>query len=307
MATHTADRDRWLEARRAGIGASDAAVILGVSKWKSPLQLFAEKAGLADVAETEKDYLTWGHRLEPVIASAYEDETGRTTYDPGDYEIQRHPHVPWMIATVDRLVTRWPDDSPHRPPVEVAGAPGVLELKTTNAFRREEWKDEPPLAYQVQLQHQMAVTGHLWGSIAVLIGGQSFLWTDIPRNQDFIDRLMAAEEKFWQRVLKRDAPEPDASRSATQILQALYPRDTEPAIELPIEAVDWDRDRTHAIEVIKNYEEIKNECENRLKAAIGAHAAGVLASGARYSWKTSERKGYMVAPTTIRILRRTAQ
>jgi putative phage-type endonuclease len=307
MMPTTTDRDHWLEARRAGIGASDAAVILGVSKWKSPLQLFAEKTGLADVAESEKDYLTWGHRLEPVIASAYEDETGRTTFDPGDYAIQRHSHVPWMIATIDRLVTRWPEDSPHRPPVEIPGAPGVLELKTTNAFRREEWKDEPPLAYQIQLQHQMAVTGHMWGSIAVLIGGQSFLWTDIARNQDFIDKLMTAEEKFWMRVLRRDAPEPDASRSASQILQALYPRETEPAIELPIEAIDWDRDRTHAIEVIRNYEDIKNECENRLKAAIGPHEAGVLASGARYAWKASERKGYTVAPSTTRILRRTAQ
>lgn len=302
-----AEREAWLEARRGGIGSSDAAVILGISKWKSPLQLFAEKAGLADITEDEKDYLTWGHRLEPVIADAYEDETGRTTHDPGDYDVQRHGNAPWMIATIDRLVVAVPADSPHRPPTIVADAPGVLELKTTNAFRREEWKDEPPLAYQVQLQHQLAVTGHLWGSIAVLIGGQSFLWTDIPRNDAFIERLMQAEEKFWQRVIKRDAPEPDASRSSTKILEALYPRETEPAVDLPIEAVDWDRDRAHAMDVIKTYEAVKTEAENRIRAAIGTHAAGILPSGARYTWKASSRAGYTVAPTNIRTLRRSAQ
>jgi putative phage-type endonuclease len=299
-----AARDHWLEQRRTGIGASDAPVIVGAAKWRSPLQLFAEKAGLADVTEDEKDYLTWGHRLEPIIASAYEDETGRTTFDPGDYEIQRHESVPWMIATIDRLVVGWNADGPHRPPHE---APGVLELKTANAFRKDDWKDGPPLAYQVQLQHQLAVTGHLWGSIAVLIGGQSFLWTDIPRNNEFIDKLMIAEERFWQRVIRRDPPEPDASRSSSQILQALYPRETEGVMELPIEAVEWDRDRAHAMDVIKTYEDIKSECENRIKAAIGAHAAGVLPSGVRYTWKSSTRRGYTVAETTTRTLRRSAQ
>lgn len=297
------DRDAWLEARRSGIGASDAAVILGVSKWKSPLQLFAEKAGLADVTETEKDYLKWGHRLEPVIATAYEEETGRVTYDPGDYEIARSADAPFMIATLDRLVTGWSTDQ-HAPPFE---APGVLELKTTSAFRREEWKDEPPLAYQIQLQHQLAVTGHLWGSIAVLIGGQAFQWTDIKRSETFIEQLMSAEERFWKRVQKREPPEPDSSVSTTKILHALYPKEENDAIELPIEAVEWDKDRALAIEIIKTQEDIRRECENRIKAVIGTHAVGMLPSGGRYTWKTSSRAGYTVEPTSTRTLRRSAQ
>ncbi len=299
----TAARDAWLEARRSGIGASDAAIILGVSKWKSPLQLFAEKTGLADVTEDEKDWLRWGHRLEPVIADAYEEETGRTTYDPGDFEIQKSADAPWMIATLDRLVTGWSTDR-HVPPVE---APGVLELKTTSAWRREDWKDEPPLAYQIQLQHQLAVTGHLWGSIAVLIGGQTFQWTDIRRNDLFIEQMMAAEERFWKRVQRREPPEPDSSVSTTKILHALYPKEENDAIDLPIEAVEWDKDRALAAEIIKTQEEIKRECENRLKAVIGNHAVGILPSGSRYTWKTSVRGGYTVAPTTTRILRRSAQ
>lgn len=299
----TAARDAWLQERRRGIGASDAAVILGVSKWKSPLQLYAEKTGLADLPEEEKDYLDWGHRLEPVIASAYEDETGRKTYDPGDYEIQHSADSPHMIATVDRFVTEWAD-STIAPPF---AAPGVLELKTTSAFRREQWKDEPPLAYQIQLQHQLAVTGHLWGSIAVLIGGQTFLWNDIPRNETFIEQLRVAVDRFWQRVIKRDPPEPDSSVSATKILHALYPREEHDAIELPIEAVEWDRDRQLAIEIVKTQEEIRREAENRIKAALKTHAVGILPSGSRYTWRESSRAGYTVGATTSRTLRRTGQ
>jgi hypothetical protein len=78
-------------------------------------------------------------------------------------------------------------------------------------------------------------------------------------------------------------------------------------VELPIDAIEWDRERTHAMDVLKNYEVIKRESENRLKAAIGAHAAGILPSGARYTWKASTRAGYTVEPTITRILRRSAQ
>ncbi len=297
------DRSAWLEERRQGIGASDAAVILGVSKWKSPLQLYAEKVGLADLTEDEHDHIKWGHRLEPVIADAYEEETGRTTYDPGNYAIERSGTVPFMFATLDRIVTKW-DDGPTPPPF---ATPGALELKTTSAWRREDWRDEPPLAYQIQLQHQLAVTGYLWGSIAVLIGGQTFLWTDIPRNQSFIDQLIAAEEKFWRRVEKRDPPEPDSSVSATKILHALYPREEADAIDLPIEAVEWDRDRALAVEIIKTQEDVKREAENRIKAALGIHAVGILPNGNRYTWKASNRAGYTVAATQVRTLRRSAQ
>lgn len=304
-------RDAWLEERRTGIGASDAAIILGISKWKSPLQLFAEKAGLADIPEDEKDYLSWGHRLEPVIAGAYQDETDRLTLDPGDFAIERSADVPFMLATIDRFIVGWPMDRPrpeYAPEGSSAGpARGVLELKTANAFRREEWKDEPPLAYQIQLQHQLAVTGLQWGSIAVLIGGQQFLWTDIARNQPFIDALIAAEERFWRRVQTKEAPEPDSSQSATKILHALYPRELHDATDLPIEAVEWDRDRTLAMEIIRTQEAVKRETENRIKAAMGDHAVGILPSGARYTWKSSTRAGYTVAPTSVRTLRRTGQ
>jgi len=63
-----ASRAEWLEQRRQGIGASDAAVILGLTKWKSPMGLYAEKTGLVPMGQEETDLLEWGNRLEPVIA-----------------------------------------------------------------------------------------------------------------------------------------------------------------------------------------------------------------------------------------------
>ena len=40
------DRVEWLEARKDGLGASDAAALLGLSPWKTNVQLWEEKCGL---------------------------------------------------------------------------------------------------------------------------------------------------------------------------------------------------------------------------------------------------------------------
>jgi len=293
-----AARAEWLEARRQGIGSSDAPVILGLTTWKSPLALYAEKAGLVPLPEDDTDRLRWGHRLEPAITQAYEEDTGRRTYDPGDFTLERHGSAPWMIATLDRLVVEW-TDAPHPPPLEQIG---VLELKTADAFKREVWREEPPLAYQVQLQHQLAVSGHQWGSIACLIGGHTFVWQDVARNDAFIAELMLAEERFWQRVQQRDPPPPDASKASSDILQQLYPQETEETIALPVDAVEWDRERRLSMEIIATHEDIKHECENRLRAALGTAAVGVLPTGVRYTWKT--RKAYTANVGATRILRR---
>lgn len=299
--TDLPDREAWLAARRSGIGSSDAPAILGLTKWRSSLQVYAEKAGLINPSVEETDAQRWGKLLEPVIAAEYERETKRTTYDPGPFTIQRCADAPFMLATLDRLVVGF-FDATTKPPVE---APGVLELKTASVFKREEWHDEPPLMYQVQLQHQLAVTGHLWGSLAVLIGGQSFYWADIKRNDAFIDKLMLREAEFWERIQQRRPPPPDGSKASRETLQALYPKEEiDDTVRLGAEALSWDAEREAGHRVIKIQEDIIDEIDNKLRAAIGMHVAGVLPNGVRYVWKTEPRKAYSVEASARRVLRR---
>jgi putative phage-type endonuclease len=299
MTATDTDRQAWLQARKTGIGATDAAVILGLSKFKSPLALYAEKAGLVDEDQEEHDAMEWGRRLEPVIAQKYEEVTGRETFDPGPFEIQRNASEPWMFATLDRIVTAPPADGalPY-------DSPGVLELKTAAAWARDQWDKEPPPIYQVQVQHQLAVTGHLWGSIAVLIGGRTFRWQDIERNETFINRLMKLEHEFWLRIQRRDPPPPDGSRATAEVLAMLYPHETHEVVQLPAEAAGWDIQRETAIRAIEQAEEKKTEAENRIKAAIGNYAIGVMPNGVRYHWKTVNRKAYAVEASSYRKLAR---
>jgi putative phage-type endonuclease len=283
-----------LSRSRKQIGGSEASIILGLNPWVTRLQLWAEKTGRIfppDLDEVEA--VQWGTRLEPLVADVYAQATGRALRVVA--ETQVHPAHPWMIGHLDRIVRK-----PERED------DGVLEVKTTSAYKAGDWREEPPLMYQVQLQHYLAVTGLRWGSFAVLIGGQNLRWADIERNDQFIELLIAQEREFLDAVESDTPPEPGSSAKEAKVLEALYPSETpESAIALPPESLEWDVKLHEAKKEIKDWETVKREMENHLKAAIGERQFGVLpAAAGRYSWRTINKKSYTVEETSYRELRR---
>jgi putative phage-type endonuclease len=289
------DRPTWLEARRGGIGASDAPVILGLSPWKTALALYAEKLGLEIDEPEQSEAMTWGLRLQPVIIAAYESETKRVVLPEPDFTVTRSPDHAWMLASLDAQV-RKELDSPDT---------GVLEVKTTSAFNKEDWTEAPPLMYQVQVQHQLAVTGARWGAIVCLIGGQRLVWADVERNDAFIERLIVKEQEFWERLQAKEPPQVDDSKASKEILGRLYPREAPGlVVNLGEDGEIWDAKLENAKERIKDAEKAKLEAENHLKAALGEAETGVLPNGVTYTWKAGERKGYVVDATMVRTLRR---
>lgn len=288
------DELTWLQERQEVIGASEVAIVLGVSKWGSPFSLYCKKLGLAPLDTEESEAARWGKHLEPVIADAYAEETGRKLIDHGRYTLKRHAQLPFLGATLDREIV----DAPE--------GPGVLEIKTAGAFLAHEWTDEPPLAYQLQLQAQLAVMGprYKWGSIAALIGGQTFKWCDIPRRDDVIAVIEQECAEFWRRVQKEDPPPVDGSVATSEALRALYPGQNGESVILPAEAEEWDRIRKEAHEEIEKWAAKKLEVENRLRAAIGSASFGLLPGGGKYSLKEVTKKEYTVKASSYRALRR---
>ena len=278
-ATVLSSREAWLEYRDKGIGASDAPAILGISPWKSALQLYTEKIGLAAHDKAETDYLLWGLRLEPVMRKAYEEETGRVTVGNGGYVIYRHPLHPWMFCTPDAFV------------VDREKGKGVLELKNAAWFKRSDWQDGAPLMYQVQVQHQLAVTGLPWGAIAVLIGGNAFFQYDIQRDDQFIESLIEYEAEFWHRTCRGEAPDPDASKSAADALGIIFKDARAERIALPSSVLDWDAQLERGKKISEQGETLEREAENFIKLALGNAVEGVLPNGVVYSWKTQTRAG----------------
>lgn len=290
------NRQAWLKARRSGLGGSDAAAVLGLSPWKSPLALWSEKCGLVEQPNLDElEYIEWGNVLEEPIAKKYVQVTGRTLIDHGRFAIRHHPEKSFMHCTIDREIEPSPEDK--------ITIPGDLSIKNVGAFKAKDWESEAPLLYQVQLQHELSVTGLQWGSFAVLIGGQKFAWLDTPRNDRFISHLVEKEEEFWDMVQRGNPPEADASDSTKEVLLRLYPKDTGDSKALPDDFAAFAERRRALKEQAKAIEAELQGIDNQIKAVIGAATIGLLPDGSGYSWKSQHRDTYTVAASDYRVLR----
>lgn len=211
--TSDLSRDDWLAVRRTGIGGSDAAAAVGLNPYMSTLELWLDKTGRAegmprpDPADTTSPTY-WGTLLEPIVAAVYTQQTGNKVRKVN--AVLRHPSIPWMLANIDR---------------EIVGVRDVqiLECKTAGEYGARLWREGVPEYVQIQVQHQLAVTGKTAAHVAVLLCGQALEVHRIERDDALIGRLIELEARFW-RFVETDTPPPaDGSESADRALRHLYP------------------------------------------------------------------------------------
>lgn len=208
--TRDMDREDWLQVRKTGIGSSDAAAAIGLCPYKSQLELWLEKTGRAPAVEAEPEDgpMYWGTLLEPYVATAYTQRTGRKVRRLN--AVLQHPTFPFMLANIDR---------------EVVGSQEVqvLECKTAGEFGARLWREGVPEYVQLQVQHQLAVTGKQVADVAVLLCGQKLEIHRIERDEEVIARLVVLEANFWEHVVQDAPPPADGSESAAKALRHLYP------------------------------------------------------------------------------------
>lgn len=289
---HSGEHDeQWLEKRRvSGIGASESAVILGLSPWSSPFELYGQKIGLIDATE-QTEAMKWGLILEGPILKEFAKETGREVWPWGEL-LQSKEH-PFLIATPD-----------GRQAAKNRDSLGVVQVKTS-AYRAADWENGVPPHVYCQMQHEMAVTGHTWATAVVLLRGSKLLWSDVERDDKFINEtLIPAVNDFWKRVVAQEPPpEVDGSEATKKALAAIYPQDNQETIELDGHFLDLHFERGQLAEHKRNVETSLREIDNKFRAAIGENTFAQLSNGARYSLKTQERKEYTVPAKSFRVLR----
>lgn len=277
--TNELTHDEWLTARNTGIGGSDIGAIAGLNKWKSPIKVYMEKAeGMSeDLSDNETVY--WGNALEDLVAQEFSKRTGLKTRRRN--AILKHPEYEWALANVDRLIVANDDRGP-----------GVLEVKTANAFALKDWDgDEIPASYLVQLQWYLFVTGYQWGAFAALIGGQKFVMKEVERDDELINYLYNIASEFWnENVIPRIPPEIDGSNSSSLLLNALYPSsEVDSEIELDSESEKY-IDALNQIKIeIDELETKKKEYENKLKVMLGENEKGITPNYT-VTWKSVSSK-----------------
>lgn len=179
--------EEWLELRKSKIGASDAPVILGVSPWKSPYQLWQEKLGLSNDHQMNSS-MKRGHDLEPVALEKYNETVGYKLSPT----VVFHPKIEWMMASLDGL------SEDRKIAVEIK-CPGKEDHFIASQGRI-------PDKYFPQLQHQLAVIGlpmiHYFS-----FSDENFHLVEVHRDEKYIEHLISEEGAFWNKVQNFECPE----------------------------------------------------------------------------------------------------
>ena len=277
--TNDLNREQWLNVRKGGIGSSDAAAAVGLNPYKSQLELWMEKTGRDDNLPKVDPYdesspMYWGTLLEPIVAAHYTRRTGNKVRRIN--AVWQHPYQPWMLANLDR---------------EVMGAPDVqiLECKTAGINGARLWKDGVPEYVQLQVMHQLAVTGHKAADVAVLIGGQELQVHRIERDEALIQHLVELERRFWGYVERNEAPPADGSDSADLALRCLYPKDGGQVLDLSqdLEMSAAFSDLLAVRQVLSAHTQLEAQLKQRIQQRMG-EASQAIFDGGDVTWKRSK-------------------
>lgn len=293
----TQNEEEWKEQAASGIGASEAAAVLGLSKWATPLQVWARKRKLPGSEVHENEAMYWGRVLEEPVCQRYAELTGHHLTDLGRFTRLRSKEHLFMVCTLDRIIID---------PTGEHDGPGCLEAKTTDKRNAYLWDEGVPDMYMVQVQHQLAITGFKWGVLAVLIGGNDFRYYVIERDDNLIAGMLPELAEFWKHVEECDEPDVTGAPQESAVLNALHPKEEKgKKIALdPEEFAELDAEYAQLKQTVKEAEARLDVITAQVKQAMGEAERADAPSGAYYSWKQRHVKEQVRPATTYRHFQR---
>lgn len=256
--------------REASIGSSDAPIVVGVSPYQSPVELYWKLRGdLPRYSAEETQAQRIGSKLEPVIAEMAAEDLGiKIRRCP----TRRHARYPFMVANLD---------------FEIVGnsrGPGVFEVKNRSGSKPY---SELPADIDIQVRHQMAVTNRDWAIVAVLFEFCILKTYEVFRSEQTEHDMIQAESKFMDCVLEGIVPPHEWTPDSLDVLKQLYPSSAARTVTLG---------EGHAVNVVgylkakaqlDDIETVKAIYEGAIKEAMGDAEAAII-PGYRVSWKSTK-------------------
>lgn len=263
-----------IQQRMGYLGGSDVAAVLGLSRFKTPLKIWAEKTGqLLPEDISGQINVRLGNKLEQTVAEFFMEETDKKVHRVN--ETIYHPKHPFLAANIDR---------------RVVGEEALLECKTASAWVAKEWAGEDiPQEYVIQVLHYLAVTGKKYGYIAVLIGNQDFKWKKIERDEEVIKSMIEKEVNFWNNFVVPKVMPMQISYQDSDTLYRLFPTAEEGSVvELGDDADKLIETRNAMVQDKKSLEAQLDRMENEIKAILKENESG---ESERYivTWKNQVR------------------
>jgi putative phage-type endonuclease len=245
--------EEWEKDRAKGIGGSDIAALMGLSPYKTPLQLYLDKIGEGEeFIETQKTKM--GHIMEPVILDLFREATGLNvrSFDKTSFI---NKEFPYFRASLDGDVV---DANMNRT--------AIVEVKNVGGYGTSLWEDGVPSYYYTQAQFYAGILGVPKIYVGALFDGYDFKFYSYDYDPQLFLEMWTKGKTFWENnVQKRIPPEPITEED----VKLLYPK---PEAGKTIEADSIAVMRLNELMVLKDQiadlDEKRKALETELKAQI---------------------------------------
>lgn len=221
------DREQFIIDRKKGLGGSDIAAIMGISPWKTPMDVYLEKT--TEVQDIDNEALKRGRRAENYVLDTYEEMSGNKIIR--NIDTIEDKKYPFLFANID---------------AKAAEDNIIVEAKTTSDFLSN-WGGLPEY-YKTQVAHYAHITNADRVHIPVLFSGWQYRCFIYERDIDFENQIKTRAIWFWTNHVKKKIP-PKAT--CPEDTAKLYPNSNGRAIKADKCAIDAIKDLKNLKDDIK--------------------------------------------------------
>lgn len=288
--------DEVKEKRKNYITSTEVAALFGVSKYKTPFQLYHEKLGDLEETYESNERAEMGLAFERVIAELACKKLG-----------YRRPVDKLEFIACDKIRMGASFDFEA---ISDTHKSEIIECKNVDALVfRNEWVVEGdeiiecPLHIELQLQHQMAVSTYSVIVLAVLVGGNKLYTKIVEADKRVQDAIVEKVRDFWA---QESAPEPDYEVDWPTINRLYTTVETDGEIEADeeLESLARQYDNQSKIKSVAEKEQraIKAKIQERVGNAAKVFGEGIKISRTAIKPATVsyERKGYVAMRITVK-------
>jgi putative phage-type endonuclease len=252
------NEQEWLTLRLNDITSTKSPALFGISPYLTKFELWHRIKNNLVVDFKENKRMKWGIKLEASIAECIAEEKG--------WEVR--PFKEYIRLEEEKIGSSFDFRI-----LDNDKGDGILEIKNVDGLvYRDNWIDgEPPLHIEMQVQHQLLVSGLKYAYIGVLVGGNDEKLIYRERDEIVINRILEESAKFWKSIKNNEPPDPNFNSDAV-FLKELY-QHAEPG------TVYDARGDERINEIVSKYKEasqkekeaksIKESCKSELLTIIG--------------------------------------
>jgi putative phage-type endonuclease len=266
----------WLGMRSHDITSTEVSALFGLSPYLTEFELWHRKKNREIVSIEANERMRWGNRLESAIAEGAAEDHGWKVRKASNY--LRLPDL-----RIGSSFDYWVESNDQE-------GTGILEIKNVDGSQfAQHWVEdaegniEAPAHIELQVQHQLLVSGHDWAVIAALVGGNNIKVMLRRRDNEVVNQILAKIKAFWDSVDTGHAPAPDYKADAEFIIKSLRNKANEGEVYVADPTMDVLLGSYKAVnDQLKELEQSRDELKARILDTVGT-ASKIVGTSASVS------------------------